>query len=47
MTIQYPDVVEFVEKTASESGVDNFILDSELVAYDHEAKRILPFQTLT
>ncbi len=43
MTGQYPDVVQFIEKSAIESGVDNFILDSELVAYDHVADRILPF----
>ena len=42
MTGQYPDVVEFIEKSAKE-GVNNFILDSELVAYDQVANRILPF----
>ncbi len=46
MTIQYPDVVEFVEKSVN-SEVTSFILDSELVAYDHVNNRILPFQNLT
>jgi ATP-dependent DNA ligase len=34
MTGQYPDIVEFVEKSAKQD-VENYILDSELVAYDH------------
>lgn len=46
MTGTYPDVVEFVERSVSPL-VSNFILDSELVAYDHVNNRILPFQTLT
>lgn len=33
MTVQYPDVVEFVRGSVKDD-VDNFILDSELVAYD-------------
>lgn len=46
MTGQYPDIVEFVEKSATPE-VDNYILDSELVAFDHVNNRILPFQILT
>ena len=42
MTNTYPDIVEFVVKSASQH-VDNYILDSELVAYDHVNNRILPF----
>lgn len=42
MTGTYPDVVEFVEKSAN-INVDNYILDSELVAFDQVNNRILPF----
>jgi len=42
MTGQYPDIVEFVIKSAR-NDVDNYILDSELVAFDHVNQRILPF----
>ncbi|CDW77798.1 dna ligase 1 [Stylonychia lemnae] len=46
MTHQYPDVVEFIKRTAS-IELDTFILDSELVAFDTINNRILPFQVLT
>mmetsp|Transcript_7498 Transcript_7498/g.12667 ORF Transcript_7498/g.12667 Transcript_7498/m.12667 type:complete len:107 (-) Transcript_7498:886-1206(-) len=48
MSVAYPDVLEIVRDVANCSGgVDNFILDSELIAFDMENDKILPFQTLT
>lgn len=47
MTVQYPDVVEFIRKSVESKDVQDFILDSELVAYDTIQDRILPFQVLT
>jgi DNA ligase 1 len=46
MTHQYPDVVEVVLQ-AVKSGIDNFILDSELVPYDTANNKILSFALLT
>jgi DNA ligase-1 len=46
MTQQYPDVVEFVRESVK-AGINNFILDSELVAFDSINNRILSFQVLT
>jgi DNA ligase-1 len=47
MTVQYPDVVDFIRKSVEDREVEDFILDSELVAYDTVNDRILPFQVLT
>ena len=41
MTDQYPDIVRFVKENFSE--LDNFILDSEVVAVDIAKNKILPF----
>ena len=45
MTIAYPDVVNFLLDYVPtlESGVEDFILDAELVAFDPEKQKILPF----
>lgn len=44
MTLQYPDVVDFIKLSVKEDHeVSDFILDSELVAYDTINDRILPF----
>ena len=42
----YPDVIDNVKELAP-PGVKNFIVDSELVAYDKNLEKILPFQTLS
>jgi len=41
MTGQYPDIVQFVKEHFA--GLDDFILDSEIVAVDLIRNRILPF----
>jgi ATP-dependent DNA ligase len=43
MTGQYPDIVEFIKLSVKDKPVEDFILDSELVAYDTVQDRILPF----
>ncbi|CAK0877651.1 unnamed protein product [Prorocentrum cordatum] len=46
MTEKYPDVIKVIRETLCE-GVESCIIDSELVAFDLEAKKILPFQVLS
>ncbi|EAS02727.1 DNA ligase I, ATP-dependent protein (macronuclear) [Tetrahymena thermophila SB210] len=47
MTQMYPDIVEFIKKHVSQSKtVKNFILDSEIVAFDKNTNKIRPFQQL-
>jgi len=46
MTGIYPDVVKFFQDAAY-PGVEEFILDSEIVPIDPETEKILPFQQLT
>ena len=46
MTVAYPDVVQFFSVNMPEK-VSSFIMDAELVAYDPDQKKILPFQLLT
>ncbi|KAL4498447.1 hypothetical protein ABPG72_013253 [Tetrahymena utriculariae] len=47
MTQMYPDIVEFIKKHVSQSTtVKNFILDSEIVAFDKNTNKIRPFQQL-
>merc|ERR1711972_669436 len=43
MTEKYPDAIRFVQENLHE-GVESCIIDSELVAYDRESGKILPFQ---
>ena len=49
MTQAYPDVVSFLKEYIlnSDKQVTDFILDAELVAFDVENDKILPFQLLT
>jgi len=44
MSTAYPDVLAIIREIADScEGIDNFILDSELIAYDTENEKILPF----
>jgi len=45
-TEKFPDLVSTL-KSFLKPGVKSFIIDSEVVAYDRKAKKILPFQVLT
>ncbi|KAL5709917.1 hypothetical protein ACHQM5_020541 [Ranunculus cassubicifolius] len=45
-TGKYPDVVDAV-KRFKKSSVTSFVLDGEVVAYDREKQKILPFQILS
>lgn len=45
-TGKYPDIVSFVSRFKKDS-VKSFVLDCEIVAYDHEKQKILPFQVLS
>lgn len=46
LTVAYPDVVRFILESVKPE-ITNFIVDAELVAYDHDNDKILPFQVLT
>ena len=44
MSVAYPDVLEIIREIAnSKPNLENFIIDSELVAYNVEKDEILPF----
>ncbi|XP_065867440.1 DNA ligase 1-like [Euphorbia lathyris] len=45
-TSKYPDVVAAITRL-KRSSVKSFVLDCEIVAYNRDEKRILPFQILT
>jgi DNA ligase-1 len=45
-TQKYPDLLQMMP-TLADDTVQSFIIDSEVVAYDFTADKILPFQTLT
>ncbi|XP_008797049.2 DNA ligase 1 [Phoenix dactylifera] len=45
-TGKYPDVVSSISRFKKET-VKSFVLDCEIVAYDHEKQKILPFQVLS
>ncbi|WCJ41591.1 DNA ligase 1 [Euphorbia peplus] len=45
-TSKYPDVVAAITRL-KKSSVKSFVLDCEIVAYNRDEKRILPFQVLT
>lgn len=44
MSVAYPDVLEIIREIASNNpDLQNFILDSELTAFDRASNKILPF----
>ncbi|EYB88294.1 hypothetical protein Y032_0249g109 [Ancylostoma ceylanicum] len=45
-TSKYPDIIEKI-KECIRPGVSSFVVDAEIVAWDTDAKSILPFQVLT
>lgn len=46
MTETYPDAIKYLEETVSDD-ITNFIIDCEIVPFDINTKKILPFQMLT
>jgi DNA ligase-1 len=46
MTVTYPDALDYIKSNVQES-CKNFIFDCEIVPYDIEKDKILPFQILT
>ena len=45
-TSKYPDIIAMLPK-ALKPGVSSCIMDSEVVAYDRELKKLMPFQSLS
>jgi len=45
-TSKYPDIIKMLPEVMAE-GTTDFVLDCEVVAYDRETKKILPFQVLS
>jgi DNA ligase-1 len=46
MTEAYPDIIESLLDAIDVNKIDSMIVDSEIVGFDPESGRILPFQTL-
>lgn len=44
---KYPEVPLYVKEACIESGVNSFVLDTEVVAYNRETKQFVPFQILS
>lgn len=48
MTAAYPDVIKILEDLVkADQNIKDFIIDSELIAYDTTTDKILPFQNLS
>lgn len=46
-TGKFPEVPLYVKEACKESGVDSFVLDTEVVAYNRETQQFVPFQVLS
>ena len=46
MTEKYPDIIRLLKENIDREKVDDFIADSEIVAFDGKTNKILPFQVL-
>jgi len=44
---KYPEVPLFVQEAAKDSIVDSFVLDAEVVAYNPQTEKLVPFQILS
>ena len=44
---KYPEVPLFVEEAANASNVESFVLDAEVVAYNPQIGKLVPFQVLS
>jgi len=44
---KYPEVPVFVEEAAKDTNVDSFVLDAEVVAYNPQIGKLVPFQVLS
>lgn len=46
-TAKYPEVPLFVQEAAKDSKVESFVLDAEVVAYNPQTGKLVPFQVLS
>ena len=47
MSVAYPDVIKIIREVAEQKpDIEDFIIDSELIAYDRKQNISLPFQSL-
>ena len=46
-TEKFPEVPLYVKEACAKSGVESFVLDTEVVAYNRETQQFVPFQVLS
>lgn len=46
-TPKFPEVPLYVKEACADSGVESFVLDTEVVAYNRETQQFVPFQVLS
>ena len=46
-TEKFPEVPGFVKESCETTGVTSFVMDSEVVAYNSETDKLVPFQVLS